>query len=177
MLSVIVRPDHVVTLTYQSKDAEGVVVDDGRQPLTYVHGGYDDIFPKLEQQLAGKAVGDSVTIALAARDAFGDYDQDLVRLESLEQFGRLPKIGALYERDGHIFKAIEIKDGQVVLDANHPLAGMDIVFSATITDIRPASAEDLADKMKAAAKPGRRIWVLGAALAAVGLAAGFSLIR
>lgn len=165
---MIVGPDHVVTLTYRTTDRNGAVVDEGHEPLSYLHGGYNDMFPKLEQALEGKAVGDQVRVELAAADAFGEYDKDLVRMESLEDFGRLPKIGALYELDDVIYTAVEIKDGGVLLDGNHPLAGRDIVFSATVTDIRPATAEDLADKSKSTPMPvprsNKRAWVVGAVL-------------
>ncbi|MGE4278105.1 MAG: peptidylprolyl isomerase [Magnetospirillum sp.] len=174
---MIVADGHVVTLTYQTTDHEGTVVDEGHQPLSYLHGGYDDIFPKLERELTGKTVGQQVRVELAARDAFGEYDKDLVRLEPLEVFGRMPKIGALYERDDAIYKAVEIRDGKVVLDGNHPLAGLDIVFSATIADIRPATAEELAGKVKVRPASNNRRWVLAAVLLALGALGLFVLAR
>ena len=70
----------VVTLDYRVTDPEGELVDDGSQPIVYLHGGYDGIFPKIEEALHGKTVGDKLEVKLQPEDAFGDYDAALVMI-------------------------------------------------------------------------------------------------
>ena len=76
----------VVTLDYRVTDPEGELVDDGSQPIVYLHGGYDGIFPKIEEALHGKTVGDKLEVKLQPEDAFGDYDAALVMIEPASLF-------------------------------------------------------------------------------------------
>jgi FKBP-type peptidyl-prolyl cis-trans isomerase SlyD len=76
----------VVELKYEVFDANGEVVERGKQPLTYLHGGHAGIFARVEEALAGKDEGDSVKVALAPEDAFGERDPGLVRVESRDRF-------------------------------------------------------------------------------------------
>ncbi|MDR0702072.1 MAG: peptidylprolyl isomerase [Azoarcus sp.] len=138
----------VVTLDYTVTDADGVVVDDGRQPLVYLHGGYDGIFPKLEEALHGKKVGDKLKIKLLPQDAFGDYDEKLVAVEDAELFPENAEVGMAFERVSdageEIFHITEIADDKVVVDGNHPLAGMALIFDLVVTGVRAATAEEIA---------------------------------
>src|SRR5665647_271614 len=67
-----------VTLSYTATDSDGNVVDEGVEPLRYLHGGYEGIFLPIETALAGKTVGDSVTVKLQPADAFGEYNPELL---------------------------------------------------------------------------------------------------
>ena len=71
----------VVTLNYRVTTPEGAEVDDGKEALVYLHGGHDDLFPKLEEALDGKSINDTVTVQLHADEAFGEYDAELVHTE------------------------------------------------------------------------------------------------
>ena len=64
----------VVSISYELKDTDGKVLDSSAEPVNYLLGGYDNIFPKVEQALMGKNKGDSVMVDLQPEDAFGDYD-------------------------------------------------------------------------------------------------------
>ncbi|MDR1461817.1 MAG: peptidylprolyl isomerase [Azoarcus sp.] len=138
----------VVTLNYTVIDAEGTVIDDGRQPLIYLHGGYDGIFPKLEEALHGKKIGDTLKVKLQPQDAFGDYNEELVAVEDAELFPENAEVGMAFERVSdtgeEIFHITEIADGKVVVDGNHPLAGTALIFDILVTDVRPATAEEIA---------------------------------
>jgi len=140
----------VVTLDYHVTDPDGEVVDEGREPLIYLHGGYDDIFPLIEEALQGKKIGESVQVKLQPDEAFGDYDAELVQVEPLKDFPKETAVGMQFEggaegddEDFIIYRVTEIADGKVVLDGNHPLAGMALVFTCTVTAVRPASAEEV----------------------------------
>jgi FKBP-type peptidyl-prolyl cis-trans isomerase SlyD len=142
----------VVTLDYNVTDPDGELVDAGKEPLIYLHGGHDDIFPMIEEALQGKKVGETVIVKMQPDDAFGEYDADLVEIESRKDFPRELQLGMQFEGlpeggqedDALIYRVTEIADDKVVLDGNHPLAGMALVFTCTVTAVRPASAEEIA---------------------------------
>ncbi len=139
----------VVTLDYSVRDPEGNLVDDGAQPLVYLHGGYDAIFPLLEEKLHGMKVGEKLSIKLQPDDAFGEYDEELVQIEDRDCFPETIEVGMSFERVGDddeedmIFRITDIAEDKVVVDGNHPLAGMSLVFDVSVREVRPASPEEL----------------------------------
>jgi FKBP-type peptidyl-prolyl cis-trans isomerase SlyD len=151
MKAEVVR-NSVVTLDYNVTDPDGDLIDAGEEPLVYLHGGYDDIFPLIEEAVHGKRIGDTVIVKMQPDQAFGEYDAGLIEIEPREDFPRELQVGMQFEglpEDGHeedalIYRVTEIADDRVVLDGNHPLAGMALVFTCTVTAVRPASAEEIA---------------------------------
>ena len=141
----------IVTLDYSVTDPDGELVDAGQEPLVYLHGGYDDIFPMIEEAVHEKKVGESVVVKMQPDDAFGEYDAQLIQVESRKGFPKELEVGMQFEGvpDGDddddilIYRVTEIADDKVVLDGNHPLAGMALVFTCTVTAVRPASAEEI----------------------------------
>ena len=150
-MNMQVERNCVVTLDYSVTDPDGELLDAGQEPLVYLHGGYDDIFPKIEEALHGKKVGESVVVKMQPDDAFGEYDAELIQMESRKGFPKELEVGMQFEGvpeggdddDILIYRVTEIADDKVVLDGNHPLAGMALVFTCTVTSIRPASAEEI----------------------------------
>jgi len=150
-MNQLVARNTVITLDYHVTDPDGEVVDEGRDPLVYLHGGYDDIFPKIEEALQGKSVGESVQVKLQPDEAFGEYDPQLVQIEPRKDFPKELQVGMQFEggpEDGSdeefvIYRVTDIEGDKVVLDGNHPLAGSALVFTCTVTAIRPASAEEI----------------------------------
>ena len=142
----------VVTLDYSVTDPDGELVDAGKEPLVYLHGGYDDIFPMIEEALQEKKVGESVVVKMQPDDAFGEYDAELIQIEPRSAFPKELQIGMQFEGlpeggdedEVIIYRVTEIADDRVVLDGNHPLAGMALVFTCTVTAVRPASEEEIA---------------------------------
>lgn len=150
-MNMPVSKNTVVTLDYNVTDSDGNVVDEGREPLVYLHGGYDDIFMRIEEALQNKQIGESVQVKLQPDEAFGDYDADLVQIEPRDNFPKEIQVGMQFEGGPEgadddeylIYRVTEIADDKVVLDGNHPLAGMSLLFTCTVTAIRPASAEEI----------------------------------
>ena len=103
-------------------DAQGAEISPPTE-LTYLHGGYGEMLPALEQALEGKGAGESVRVQLEPEQAFGDYDPQLVRVEPLGRYGEGISVGMQIEEDSRLYTVTEIGGGSVVLDANHPLAG------------------------------------------------------
>lgn len=140
----------VVTLDYRVIDAEGKLVDGGEQPLAYLHGGYSGIFPLIEAALEGKRAGDQVELKLQPADAFGEYDADLIRIEPRNAFPEEIEVGMRFEgvtaegEDDMLYIVTDIVDDRVIVDGNHPLAGIAMIFSCTVADVRVASAEEIA---------------------------------
>lgn len=146
-----IAKDTVVTLNYRVTDPEGNLIDDGQRPLVYLHGGYDGIFSRIEEALHGKTVGEQLEVKLQPEDAFGEYDAELVRVEQLAMFPEGIQVGMQFERatedddnDGVLYTITDIAEGKVVVDGNHPLAGIALVFSCTVSDVRAATAEEIA---------------------------------
>lgn len=145
-----IAKNSVVTLHYEMFDANNQLLDKTEEPIAYLHGGYDGIFPLVEEALHGKAVGDVVEVALSPDDAFGEQDPELVRIEDVNVFPVEVEVGMMFEADDPetgdvmIYRVTDVADGKAVVDGNHPLAGMKILFKATITDVREASAEEIA---------------------------------
>jgi FKBP-type peptidyl-prolyl cis-trans isomerase SlyD len=141
----------IVTLAYSAVDADGNTIDEGKEPLVYLHGGYNSIFLPIEVALHGKAVGDSVTVKLQPADAFGEYDPELVTIVPVDELPQPLTVGMQIEgspeggsEEERFFVTVtEIADGKAVLDANHPLAGMALVFHCIVQDVRPATAAEL----------------------------------
>ncbi|MBX3685397.1 MAG: peptidylprolyl isomerase [Rhodocyclaceae bacterium] len=139
----------VVTLKYTVRDPDGNMIDDGQHPLVYLHGGYDGIFPKLEEELHGKNQGDKLEVKLQPDDAFGDYDEELVLVEEASLFPENIEVGMSFERvtdDGEeeiVYRITDVAEGKVVVDGNHPLAGIALLFDVTVAEVRPATAEEV----------------------------------
>ncbi|MGB4812604.1 MAG: peptidylprolyl isomerase [Methylophilaceae bacterium] len=139
----------VVTMTYELKDSDGKVLESSTEPVAYLHGGYDNIFPKVEEAMHGKNVGEVVVVDLQPDDAFGEVDEDLVQIEPASAFPAADlKVGMQFEGEDEsgeviLYTVTEIADDKVVVDGNHPWAGERVVFTATITDVRTANEEEV----------------------------------
>jgi len=132
----------VVTLRVELYDAQGVKIQDVSN-LTYLHGGYGELFAALERVLEGKAAGESVRIQLEPEDAFGEYDADLLRVEPAERYGEGLVVGMEVEEHSRFYRVTDVADGKAVLDGNHPLAGIALRFFCEILSVRTAKPEEL----------------------------------
>tara|TARA_R110001606_G_scaffold395664_1_gene568379 strand:- start:64224 stop:64694 length:471 start_codon:yes stop_codon:yes gene_type:complete len=139
----------VVSLRYELKDTDGNVLDSSVDPVNYLLGGYDNIFPKVEKALMGKNKGDSVMVDLQPEDAFGDYDEALLQIEPSNVFPvDALKVGVQFEGEDPtgdiiLYTVTDIADGKVVLDGNHPAAGERLIYSGKVLGVRVASKEEL----------------------------------
>ena len=122
-------------------DAQGVQLSDASD-LSYLHG-HGQMFEALEKALEGRGAGESLRVQLEPEQAFGEYDAGLLRVEPLERYGEGLAIGMEIEDGETRYAVTDVADGKVVLDANHPLAGMALRFSCVILSIRSATKEEL----------------------------------
>ena len=123
-------------------DAQGVLLS---QPsdVTYLHGGYGQLLEALERLLEGKQAGDLVRAQLEPEQAFGQYDAGLVRVEPAERYGQGIAVGMEVEEDSRLYTVTDVAEGKVVLDGNHPLAGMALRFACQVVGVRPAKEEEI----------------------------------
>jgi FKBP-type peptidyl-prolyl cis-trans isomerase SlyD len=146
-----IEKDTVVTLRYRIADAQGKLIADSRDPMVYLHGGYENTLPKIEAALDGRDVGYEVTLNLQPQDAFGERDERLVRTIPRSEFPPGVKVGGQldgYNDDGteQSFTVMKIKGPVVHLDGNHLLAGKALRFDLKVTGVRAATGEEIAHR-------------------------------
>ncbi|NHZ88477.1 peptidylprolyl isomerase [Massilia sp. CCM 8733] len=143
----------VVTVKYKLSDAQNNLIEDGSQPMVYLHGGYENTLPKIEEELDGKETGYACVLQIEPDDAFGDYDSALVKVEARERLPEPLEVGMQFEgmpdgpdsdEETMIFTVTDIADDKVVLDGNHPLAGIALRFELEVTDVREALDVEIA---------------------------------
>lgn len=145
-----IQKNSVVSLHYEMYDSDNKLLDKTVEPIAYLHGGYDGIFPLVEEALHDKQVGDVVNVTMQPDDAFGEVDTDLIRIEPKKAFPVEVELGMMFEADDPetgdviVYRVTDIADDKVVVDGNHPLAGMRIHFKGTVDGIREATSEELA---------------------------------
>jgi FKBP-type peptidyl-prolyl cis-trans isomerase SlyD len=140
--------DTVVTMTYKVVNAQGKTLDQSQEPTAYLHGGYDNTLPKIEEALDGQEAGFTTQLSLSAADAFGEFDETLLKTIPKSEFPPGVKVGGQLRGradDGreHVFTVVKIKGDQVMLDGNHPWAGQALTFALKVVEVRAASAEEV----------------------------------
>jgi FKBP-type peptidyl-prolyl cis-trans isomerase SlyD len=146
-----VTPQCVVGLTWTLKDTLGEVLDELKEPVEFVVGG-DDLLPKIEEALQGHVAGDKMDLHLEPEEAFGDFDDQLVFLEDRKLFPAELEEGMTFEElpagakadapKGTLFTVTDIYPDHVVIDGNHPLAGIAIRLALKLESVREASEEE-----------------------------------
>ena len=143
-----IAKDTVVTMHYKVVNVQGQLLDQAQEPTSYLHGGYDNTLPKIEEALDGQEVGFATTLNLSAADAFGERDEGLVQTIAKKDFPPGVKVGGQLRGrtpDGQeqVFRVVKIKGDQVLLDGNHPWAGQNLSLSLKVLEVRAASAEEV----------------------------------
>jgi FKBP-type peptidyl-prolyl cis-trans isomerase SlyD len=142
-----VARDTVVALDLELADLWGNPLQ-AEERIRYLHG-HDEILPALERALEGKSAGEMLTLRLEPEDAFGEYDDALLRVEPRARFPATLEAGMQFEgvpggeQDGVIYTVTDVAGDKVVLDGNHPLAGIAIEFRATVREVRGATADEI----------------------------------
>jgi FKBP-type peptidyl-prolyl cis-trans isomerase SlyD len=147
---VRIAKNTIVCLDVSLSDLWGNVMQRSGEPVQYLHGGYGHLFPAVESALEGKSVSDRVEVRLEPEEAFGDYDANLLKVEPRNRFPQELDVGMRFEGgpggengEQRIFTVTDIAEDKVVLDANHPLAGMALEFSCAVVAVRPATPAEI----------------------------------
>lgn len=150
---MLIEKPCVVALTWQLSDAQDQPIDELADAVEFYFGG-DDLLPKVEEAIAGQAVGFEAHLHLEPEHAFGEYDSALVcfeerslfpaEIETGMQFEGLPEGSATPDMPADtLYTVTEVYPSHVVLDGNHPLAGMALRLHLTVRDVREATAAEI----------------------------------
>ena len=165
----------VVSLTWRLADAQGVEIDELADPLEFFYGG-EDLLAKVEEALAGQEAGFATMLHLEPEHAFGEYDPELVFFEARDIFAEALEPGMQFDgpppgaktpglAEDTIYTVTEVYPKHVVLDGNHPLAGIALRLALTVVDVRDATEDEIeagsvgssAVSVLAVAPPGTRL--------------------
>jgi FKBP-type peptidyl-prolyl cis-trans isomerase SlyD len=150
---MIISSPCVVSLTWCLEDAQGQLIDELAQPMEFLLGG-DDLLAKVEETLIGQTVGFEANLHLEPENAFGDYHAELVFFETRDIFPDEVSEGMQFEGPPEgsttpdlpqdaIYTVTEVYDTHVVLDGNHPLAGLALKLALKVCDVRPATEAEI----------------------------------
>ncbi|MDX1302565.1 peptidylprolyl isomerase [Photobacterium sp.] len=142
--------DIVVSLAYQVKTEEGIVVDQSTTdaPLDYLHG-HNNLIVGLEKALEGREAGDKFEVTVAPEDAYGEHVEEMVQRVPADVFQGVDEItvGMRFLADtdqGPIpVEVTEVDGDEVVVDGNHMLAGQTLTFTAEVVALRAATEEEI----------------------------------
>ena len=143
----------VVSLTWTLADGQGQTIDELAAPVEFFFGG-EDLLPKVEEALAGHEIGHEAWLHLEPEHAFGDYKPELVCFEARNLFPEQVEPGMAFEGlpEGSvttdmppdtIYMVTEVYPEHVVLDGNHPLAGIALQLHIKVRDVREATEEEI----------------------------------
>jgi len=121
----------------------------GAQEFQYLHGGYGNLFPKVEAAVAGLEAGGKASVVLAPADGFGEHDPSLIRREPLERLPKGVAVGSALHGGGaeqgkhrRVFRVTALSDADATLDGNHPLAGRTVELRCEVLEVRAATPEE-----------------------------------
>ena len=154
MTDLVISPNAHAVVDYELRDDDGDLVDaseaDGGEPIRYVHG-YGMLVPGLEHALAGMKAGDERDVIVPADAGYGEYDDELVIEIDRNEVPNSAQVSVGDELvaespdgDDLTLTVIEVRDDAVVVDANHPLAGMTLRYHVKVREVRLATDEEIA---------------------------------
>lgn len=150
-MSLMIGENSVVSMHYKLTDNDGNVIDssEGMEPLTYLHGA-GNIIPGLEKALVGKVEKDTLTVKVTPAEGYGEVMQELVETVPKVAFQGVDTIepGMSFEAqdpNGQMQRIVvkKVEGDMVTVDANHPLAGVELNFDVNIVSVREATEEEL----------------------------------
>jgi FKBP-type peptidyl-prolyl cis-trans isomerase SlyD len=159
MTDQFVERNKVISFTYSIADDSGEILEQSDLPISYVHGGRHDLFEKLEQELDGCVVDDTVEVMLTPEEGFGEHDPGLTYTDDIDNVPpEFRRIGAEVEMmndqgDTRKFVVTHIENGKLTVDGNHPMAGKVITFHLRVTGIRDATPEEIQNGVEPMSMP------------------------
>jgi len=143
----------VVSLTWRLQDAQGNLIDELKEPVEFFFGG-EDLLPKVEEALTGQETGFEIALHLEPEHAFGDYNSELVFFEDRSVFPEAVEVGMQFDGvpEGAttqglptdvLYTVSEVYPSHVVLDGNHPLAGIALHLDLVVRGVREATDEEI----------------------------------
>ena len=144
-----VEENKVVSLTYVIVDEMGTVLEQYDLPISYVHGSYSNMYPKVADALEGARVGDEIEVILSPAEGFGEYDPSLTFNDNIEnvppEYRHLGAEATFQNADGEsiTMTVVKMEGGKIMLDGNHPFAGKTVTFKLRVKEIRDATEAEV----------------------------------
>lgn len=136
----------VVSIHYTLRNPEGTVLDssEGRDPLHYLHGA-GNLIPGMEEGLEGKVKGDKLKLNISPDKGYGVKEEGLIQSVPRSAFGdQEVKVGMQFSTNrGDVVTVTQVGLESITVDANHPLAGVTLLFDVEVMDVRTATAEEI----------------------------------
>ena len=144
-----ITADKVPTLNYTLKDDEGVIIDESKDAsFVYLHG-HSNIIPGLEAALQDRTKGDTFSLVLEPKDAYGEYNPKITQTIPKDAFGgESVEVGMQFHAENDngqqvLITISEINGDDVTIDGNPPLAGVTLHYDVEVVDVRDATTEEL----------------------------------
>lgn len=144
-----IEKNKFVSLTYTITDETDETVERIDLPVPLILGHNSQLIEKIETALIGKKTGDVISVELTAEEGFGPHQPELTFTDDLqnvpEEFQRIGAEVQFKNDQGEVkeFRVINIENGKLTVDGNHPLAGKAITYNITITEVRDATPEEM----------------------------------
>lgn len=150
---MLIQSPCVVSLTWRLQDTQGQLIDELADPVEFFYGG-EDLLPKVEEALQDQEVGYTAELHLEPEHAFGDYVAELVFFEDRAIFPEEIEVGMQFDGPppgaltpdlppDALYTVTEVYPGHVVLDGNHPLAGIALRLALEVKEVRPATEAEI----------------------------------
>ena len=141
-----ISKNKVAAIHYTLRDNDGNILDssEGRDPLYYIHG-VGNLIQGMEDSLEGKIKGDKFDIKISPERGYGDLNPQLIQEVPVEAFGgQEVKEGMRFKTDrGTVVRVTEVGAEKITVDANHPLAGVELNFAVEVMEVRNATEDEL----------------------------------
>ncbi len=146
-----ITKEKVVAIHYTLKNNAGEVIDtsEGKEPLYYLHG-FGNLIAGMEEGLEGKSKGDKFELKISPEKGYGARIEEAVQQVPMDAFGGADvKVGMQFQASGDaghpiVVTVTKVEDNTVTVDANHPLAGVELNFKVEVMDVREASQDEIA---------------------------------
>jgi len=161
MSDQVIKNGTLVSLTYKIYDESGELLEQSDLPVSYIHGGQNELIGGMDRAVAGRKARDEVEFNLDADQGFGSHDADLTFTDSIEnvppQFRQVGAEVQMQNESGDVktFYVTNIENGELTVDGNHPFAGKSLRVMVRIEEVRdPTEAELTQDGMTHATPTG-----------------------
>jgi len=144
----IIKPGKFVSLTYSISDAEGKTLEHNDLPVSYIHGGEQELIGDMDRAVSGKVAGDEVEMVVPPAQGFGAHNPELTFTDDIanvpEQFRFVGAEVQMQNEAGEVksFIVTKIENGKLTVDGNHPMAGKTLRVRVKIVEVRDAIEAD-----------------------------------
>ena len=150
MTDQAIKNGKFVSLTYSICDRSGNVLEQSDLPVSYIHGGHNELVGGMDRAVAGKCAGERVELELQAGQGFGPHDPDLAFTDAIDnvppQFRHVGAEVQMQNDSGEVksFYVTRIEGDRLTVDGNHPFAGKELRVKVEIKEVRDATQQELA---------------------------------